>query len=231
MPADRRRGLQKKWPGTSTAWDQLQVSLEQIGMSHESEYSLRFRQDLERLLCLTGCTPGDHVFLPTAHGRELCAILELMATWPRAWQPVFHLEFRHALALAGDGVLSEDHPYCALHRVFFEFARAFPVNDRLRLYTDSDGLSTEYEQLSGLEFGVLPIPFRSRLLKSRSRGAGPLCIGYFGDVRDEKGFHWLPDLVQAMFGDYVEPGRVRFVIQASLVHPEQEPLSKAAVKH
>ena len=33
-----------------------------------------------------------------------------------------------------------------------------------------------------------------------------------------------------MVGDYVEPGRVRFVIQASLVHPENEPLSKAAVE-
>jgi len=234
IPRLRRHFARRRHPPTDsptlTTWERLQASLDQIGLAHESAYAIRFRQDLERLLCLTGCTPKDHVFLPTAHGRELTAILELMSCWPVELQPTFHLEFRHALALAGDGVVSEDHPYCALHRVFFDYARTFPDNSRLRLYTDSDGLAEEYEQLAGFEFGVLPIPFRSHLLKSRSRGAGPLCIGYFGDVRDEKGFHWLPDLVQAMYADHVRPGRVAFLIQASLVHAEHEPLSREAIK-
>ncbi len=49
-------------------------------------------------------------------------------------------------------------------------------------------------------------------------------------MRDEKGFHWLPDLVESMMEDYVRPGRVRFLIQASLVHPEHEPRSKKALE-
>ena len=200
------------------------------GRPQEYDYSIRFRHDLERLLCLTGCTAADHVFLPTAHGRELCAILELLSSWPPESRPTFHLEFRHSLALAGDGVLTEKNEYCAANATFFEIARIFPVTKSVRLYTDSHGLSEEYERFSGLPFGVLPIPFRTHLLGNRSRRDGPLCLGYFGDVRDEKGFHWLPDLVEAMMEDHVQRGRVRFLIQASLVHPDHEPLSKRALE-
>lgn len=153
-----------------------------------------------------------------------------MSRWPDDSQPTFHLEFRHSLALAGDGVLTEADNYCAANAIFFEIARTFPDNKNLRLYTDSHGLSLEYERISGLEFGVLPIPFRSHLLGERSRTDRALRLGYFGDVRDEKGFHWLPDLVEAMMDDYVKTGQVRFSIQASLIHPDHEPRSKQALE-
>ena len=97
--------------------------------------------------------------------------------------------------------LTENSDYCAANATFFEIARAFHSTKNIRLYTDSDGLSEEFERFSGLEFGVLPIPFRSHLLDARSRKGGPLCLAYFGDVRDEKGFHWLPDLVVALMDE------------------------------
>jgi hypothetical protein len=207
-----------------------EVLLTRAGTPQEYAYSQRFQQDLERLLCLTGCTAADHVFLPTAHGRELCAIQELLSRWPVGSRPTFHLEFRHSLALGGDGALTETDNYCVANATFFEIARAVPFNENIRLYTDSQGLAEEYERFSGLEFGVLPIPFRTRLLADRSRAEGPLCLGYYGDVRDEKGFHWLPDLVEALMDDHVRTRRVRFLIQASLIHPESEPRSKRALE-
>jgi glycosyltransferase involved in cell wall biosynthesis len=215
--------------GSAAPTDRLEILLTNAGARREYEYAIRFRQDLQRLLCLTGCSAVDHVFLPTAHGRELCAIVDLMSNWPSAWRPTFHLEFRHALAPARDGVSSDEYLYYAAHRACFEYARAFPVSDNCRFYTDSTELSQEYEQISGLEFGVLPIPFRARLLGSRSRGDGPLQIGYFGDVRLEKGFHWLPQLVTAMMDKYVRSRRVCFLLQASLIHPEHEPLGREAL--
>jgi hypothetical protein len=211
------------------ASDRLRDSLRNAGAPHEHQYAARFREDLDRLLALTGCSANDHVFLPTAHGRELCAILELLAALPSRSRPKFHLEFRHALALAGDGISWEESPYCAAHAAFFEYARFFPASEHCRFYTDSDDLSQEYERISGLEFGVLPIPFRARLLGSRSHRAGTLCIGFFGDVRHEKGFHWLPGLVEALRNEGTHSRQVRFVIQASLAHPEQEPQCTAAL--
>ena len=143
------------------------------------------------------CLPAD-----CASARAVCrsgTVVEMA----RGIAPMFHLEFRHSLALAGDGALTQTDNYCVANAAFFEIARTYPFSENVRLYTDSRGLSEEYDRFSGFEFGVLPIPFRLRLLANRSSVEGPLCLGYYGDVRDEKGFHWLPDLIDAMMDDYV----------------------------
>jgi glycosyltransferase involved in cell wall biosynthesis len=57
-----------------------------------------------------------------------------------------------------------------------------------------------------------------------------LCIAYFGDVRDEKGFFHIPAIVEGMLADYVEPGKVRFLVQGSLSHPEWNAKSAAALE-
>ncbi len=190
---------------------------ERIGAAQELEYIARFRRDLEQLLTLVGCRADDHVFLPTAHGRELVAIHELIESVGGASLPRFHLEFRHALT-DWYGVPPElEHPYYTVHKVLFQLASTFPATDRLHLYTDTQELSEEYGQLAGRAFGVLPIPFRSELIETQSREDGPLRLVFLGDARDEKGFHWLPDLVEAMMDQYVRPGHVRFIFQASPV--------------
>ncbi len=150
--------------GTSHPWER---ALSTLGAPQEYGYCLRFQQDLGRLLFLTDCTADDHVFLPTAHARELCAILDLLSNCPVESQPMFHLEFRHSLAAASDGIVTENDYNRSANAAFFEIAHTFPVNKKLRLYTDSDGLTAEYEHFSRLRFGVLPIPFRSHLLGTR----------------------------------------------------------------
>jgi glycosyltransferase involved in cell wall biosynthesis len=210
--------------------DPLEIQFERLWRSEEFAYCLRFKQDLERLLSLTGCTAGDHVFLPTAHGRELGAIAQLLSTLPTESRPTFHLEFRHSLDMTSPHAPHKtEHPFTTVHRAYFDHARRFAPTDRLRLYTDSEELSEDYERFSGLDFGVLPIPFRTRLLSNPRRKGSALCLAFFGDVREEKGFHWLPGLIEALMPGYVIPGRVRFLIQASLVHPEGEPSCNAAL--
>jgi glycosyltransferase involved in cell wall biosynthesis len=85
------------------------------------------------------------------------------------------------------------------------------------LYTDTEELSAQYHEAAGLSFGVLPIPFRSQLIQAMPRNEGPLRIAFIGDARDEKGFHWLPELVEQLMDQYVRTGRVRFLFQASPV--------------
>src|SRR5207244_11282778 len=99
------------------------------------------------------------------------------------------------------------------------------------LYTDTNELRQEYEHFSGLDFGVLPIPFRANLIRPAARKPNDaLCIAFFGDVRDEKGFYYLPAVVEDLWADYVETGKVRFLVQASLNHPEWNPRSAAALQ-
>ena len=99
LHAHRARSVEAAIEKTSPPSAGPAMALERIGNRIEYGYSIRFRDDLERLLSLTGCTSNDHVYMPTAHGRELYAVLDLIARWPVELRPTFHLEFRHALAL------------------------------------------------------------------------------------------------------------------------------------
>ncbi len=208
------------------AADPLAIGLAHAGVTAELEYLRRFRRDLEHLLIVTGCRADDHVFLPTAHARELVAILDLAQETEPARLPMFHLEFRHTL---DGGDCWVDPRYRAASRAFFCHARTLPASPRVRLYTDTDELAQEYHSLTGCDVGVLPIPFRARLLNRRQRSDGALCIGYVGEARREKGFPLLAPLVEALADEYLRPGRVRFLIQGTMSLPEYDPESRAAL--
>ncbi len=211
--------------------DPLARGLEQLGAGAEYTHALLYQRDLDRILCLTGVGRDDHVFMPTAHGRELLAVQSLVNAHDDGL-PMFHLEFRHAMDM-GDGFDDPDRVplYTRFHRVYFDHFRRQPHHPKIKLYTDTEELTEEYCLFSGLCFDTVPIPFRTHFLTAHvRRPADPLCLTYLGDVRDEKGFHWLLDLVEAMQEDYVEAGKVRFVFQASLGSPQYNPKSTAALE-
>ena len=185
----------------------LALDLEQIGSGEETAYLSLFQKELTSLLKTTQCGPSDHVFVPTAHGRELIAIQRMVADWEPERLPTFHLEFRHDLDVYGS-------TYREQHRVYFQHAREFSKSDRLRLYSDTSELSASFERFSGLRFDTLPIPFRSQLIQP-APPSDQIRISYFGDARDEKGFYWLPDLVDSLLDNYLRSGRVSFIIQAT----------------
>jgi hypothetical protein len=203
---------------TFPSGDELQRQLARIGFTAETAHIDRFQRDLARLLQLAGVRGGDHVFLPTAHGRELIAVQRLRPVLDETGGPMFHFEFRHALDVSGcfDDT-DEVHPYTALHCTYFEHFRRQTRDPRLRLYTDTEELSAEYQRFTGLAFATLPIPFRAGLIAPRVRRPGePLCLAFFGEVRDEKGFVHLPDLVAALRADYLVPRKARLLVQATL---------------
>ena len=214
----------------------LEARLTLAGFPDEFEAVLAFQDDLERAIGVTGLGPADHVFLPTAHGRELAAVHRLVSALGAARCPTFHLEFRHAIEpedAAGGGPFPSTVPdwlrrYTTLHQVYFDWSRHYKPTPRVRAYTDTEELTEEYARFSGLPFGTLPIPFRTERIVDRVRRPGdPICIAYLGDVRDEKGFPWLPALVEALRPE-AEAGRVRFLFQASLTDRRSNPRSARA---
>lgn len=220
-----------------TPLDPLEARLLRAEFPTEFESMRRFQEDLTRAVGLTGTGPGDHVFFPTAHARELVAVRRLAEALGPDLSPTFHLEFRHALQAdqttwydpihnrIADGMCR----YTMLHQVYFDWCRSLAPNPYVRVYTDTEELTEEYAWFSGLPFGTLPIPFRTERISERKRQPGePLCLVCLGDVRDEKGFPWLPELVRALQSD-AEAGRVRFVFQASLIDPVSNPGSASAL--
>ncbi|MGH7139565.1 MAG: glycosyltransferase, partial [Pirellulales bacterium] len=57
----------------------------------------------------------------------------------------------------------------------------------------------------------------------------PITIAYLGEPRDEKGFPWLPDLIDALRDEYLLPGKARFVIQSNVSQPQYNPHSTPAL--
>ena len=224
-------------PAPPPTIDPLAERLARAGIPAEFGYAAVFQHDLERAIGLAGAGPGDHVFLPTAHARELVAVRRLADALGPGLSPTFHLEFRHALDADDSTQYDPIDPnnthwmyrYTALHRVYFDWCRRLPPNPKVKVYTDTEELSEEYARFSGLPFGTLPIPFRTERIAERTRRPDePICLTCLGDVRDEKGFPWLPELVRALRPE-AEAGRVRFAFQASLSDPSANPLSTRAL--
>jgi glycosyltransferase involved in cell wall biosynthesis len=209
----------------------LQRELGHIPPDHnEFVHYQMFAADLERLLTLCGAGPGDHVFLPTAYGRDAAAIFSLVQRVGADRLPTFHLEYRHAV-LSPAELDREQNAFKAFHtrthRAYFDACRAYPESAKVRFYTDTAELAADYAALAGFRFGVLPIPFRADLIPPASRtAAGRLRVLFLGDLREEKGFTKLVPLVRAMCAE--EP-RVQFVVPGALHAEEREPAMLAAL--
>ncbi len=191
-----------------------------------------FAADLERFLSLCEAGPNDHVYFPTAYGRDAVAALALTQRVGADRLPTFHLEYRHAM-LSPRELERETCSFKAFHsrthRAYFDACRAYPESDKVRFYTDTAELAADYAALAGFHFGVLPIPFRADLIPAppaRSVTAA-LRVLFLGDLRDEKGFTKLPPLVRAMRAD--GRGRVQFVVPGALHPEEREPAMLAAL--
>lgn len=227
-----RRGLPAKpWAegGTATAAPprdtdpdaQLRAALGAIPPDHnEYEHYQMFAADLDRFLTKCAAGPGDHVYFPTAYGRDALAVCALIERDGAGRLPTFHLEYRHAVLSPAEAEREPD-PFKAFHsrthRAYFAAARTRAHSPRLRFYTDTPELATDYAALAGFGFGVLPIPFRAELIPSAPRTTrGPLRVLFLGDLREEKGFTKLPLIVRAL----ITVGGVRFVIPGAL-HPEE----------
>jgi glycosyltransferase involved in cell wall biosynthesis len=192
-----------------------------------------FAEDLERLLALCEVGQGDHVYLPTAYGRDAAAILALVNRVGEDRVPTFHLEYLHPIHTPAD----LERERCAFkafhtrtHRAYFDACRAYPESPRVRFYTDTPEHAADYSALAGFRFRHLPVPFRADLIPptpARSESE-PLRVLFLGDLREEKGLTKLPALVRAMNAEPRGP-RVQFVIPGAIHTEERAPAMLAAL--
>ncbi|MEY4394708.1 MAG: hypothetical protein RL595_1957 [Planctomycetota bacterium] len=201
-------------------WKKNNLTINQtLDMTTENYYSSIFKADLSKILAITNAQQKDYVILPTAHGRELFAINELCNEVPTL--PSFGLEFRHALEFPlvplPDG---QEHAYVKHHRYYFEETLKNGLKSNVKLFTDTRELVDDYVKFSGMPFKVLPIPFRQTFLENHRiklpKENEKLHLIYLGDPREEKGFHWLPYLMDFLADNYLKTGRVKLEIQASV---------------
>ncbi|MGQ0633558.1 MAG: hypothetical protein ACT4QC_03015 [Planctomycetaceae bacterium] len=194
----------------------------------------RFADDVSRIL--GDLVPGadDLMFVPNATGVEVLGLASLLKSSPSACRPTWHLEFRFDLPAWGAAPPGQGPAVNRLAQAI-RTLRTGPAGDRIFCYTDTDDLTASYTALNGGPFATLPIPVdpdvaprQSAHRRESSKEAQPLVVAYIGDARVEKGFAMLPALIERVWHDLVEPGHVRFVIQANCRSGRGERAARAA---
>lgn len=153
---------------------------------------------------------GDIVLLPTISEIELLGLLKYLKRSDNALHPAWNLILRRNLLfneyqsqLKESKALKNFKKEIKKHKIFF--------------YTDTDRLTSQFNSLGLYFFNTLPIPvnleFQTNNLSNNN--TFPLKIVYVGDARHEKGYQHLPDMVNRLWDNYINTGRIFFEIQSN----------------
>jgi hypothetical protein len=180
-----------------------------------------FRKDTERLLREVPAGRGDIVFIPTLSGVELMGLSELLKN--RTPGPSWHLLFRRDIYPGREaGYPAEEWRVQGLRNSILGSAPKWKGHD-VRFYTDTDELTKQHNRLGTVRFQTVPIPHTHRQIETQGREVRPLRCIYVGDARREKGYHWIPRIVEDLWTDYVATGRLTFHLQSNFNVPQGEP--------
>ncbi|MCS7010655.1 MAG: hypothetical protein NZL98_04750 [Anaerolineales bacterium] len=189
-----------------------------------------FGEDTLRLFRQVHLREGDVVFIPTLDEAEMLGLLNYFRRDPRSKLASWHLLFRRNIYSGRDPEYStQDESLRPLRNAFRYFQQQLAGQD-VHFYTDTKQLTAQYNRLGSVIFHTLPIPVGEdySVPSSPQDGHVPLCIAYVGDARSEKGYHFLPHIVQDLWDNYMALGRVRFVIQSNYNSPQGEPAAVVA---
>ncbi len=201
------------------------------GLEHELERALFFKRDLERTLELADLGQGDHVLIGEAQAREKFAVQLIAMQLAPTQRPNFHLVFRRSLFEDDANPQERERsPKVLRQRAFSANRESYEACEAVKLYADTEELARDYSRTCGLAVGVLPMPVCSEPESETLGAPHSIQLAFLGEARDEKGFPWMPELLERLMERYVQPGRVRFLVQANVSDSRSNPLSVAAIE-
>ena len=169
--------------------------------------------------------PQDFVFIHTIGVDDLDGLLSYMTSAARTNLPQFRILLRRDC----NEELTTKATGRSLRECLNGFHRSGLYPSKAAFFTDTDQLTAQYDAQSGIKFTTAPIPIHNDLIEalearsSKTNGDAPLNVVYLGDARPEKGYQYLPDLVEGVWESLVEPGKVRFTFQSNYNLPGGEP--------
>ncbi|HVA46627.1 MAG TPA: hypothetical protein VNH11_09660 [Pirellulales bacterium] len=180
-----------------------------------------FARDSIRMFQGIRLAEGDRVFLPTLSSAEMLGLLPLFGANPETANAAWHLLFRRDVTGGREG---SQQRLRAAFREFHEGLRGQTVS----FHTDTDPLTADYNRLGVACFQTLPIPAADGSHNPKSKIQNPkskIHVVYLGDARLEKGYQWLPRLVE---GAVAAGLPVRFTFQSNCSLAAAEPAVTAA---
>ena len=162
-------------------------------------------------------TAGDYVDLHMPFPTLIAGILQIVATHRLEELPVFLVR----ICSSDETFLWHEIRETKLLQAIAQLGAR--RRDRLRIFVELIPLADYFTPHVGWKLPVLLNPIGPRLAVGADRAArlrqqrchrATVNFGYFGEAREEKGFHLLPDLVEEVVGAH-GAGRVRFAIQVT----------------
>lgn len=154
-----------------------------------------------------GATPQDYVLMHTGDGVLYRALDEILTKNDYRELPQFHICTPYDL-----GIMPGKTPDIPLENTFAALRQHDALNRSLFFWAEIARLARQMTDTLGIETHALDIP---QPIRPYHRGKnGPLTLVYMGAAREEKGFHLLPDVIEAV-AKRTKPGQVFFDLQAS----------------
>lgn len=173
-----------------------------------------FQESLSKVLKDLNVTPDDHIFIHTIGIEQVEEVYNLLRTDTLLSKPRFHIMLRRDI----EDPLVVNAKGMGLKKLLQQFYESKFWPEKIQFYTDTEDLVQRYNTLSNIIFYKISIPFRQEKLKDFSKNKSsysPVNIVYLGDARPEKGYHHLPDIINALWKDYIKPGKIKFTIQSN----------------
>ncbi len=180
-----------------------------------------FAKNSQDLFNRISISEGDIVFLPTSGLVEMFGISDCAARNESLQKTTYHFLFRRNLYKGPPENYSFMYIKLRLLKLAFDnFLKKTKIH--ALFYTDSDQLTDQYDRIGSVKFHTLPLPHTIPKNSARKR-KNKLQITYLGDARTEKGYQYIPQLVQDLWADYIKQDKVSFVIQSNYNIPDGEP--------
>ncbi|ACB49875.1 unknown [Crocosphaera subtropica ATCC 51142] len=173
-----------------------------------------FKDTLSNIFKEIKLTSEDEVFIHTIGIKQVEDVYHYLASADLSKMPRFHILLRRDI----DDPLVVYAPGMGLKAIFDNCYNSQLWPDKIQFYTDTDDLIQRYNSLSNVKLYKIPIPFRQEKLTQIVEKADknkPVHLVYLGDARPEKGYHYLPNIVEYLWTDYIQPGKIKVTIQSN----------------
>jgi hypothetical protein len=168
---------------------------------------------------------GDIIYIPNMSSLELHALTQFFHGEPNAAKVSWHLLFRQNIYQGREPDYFYQNEGLRGLRCGFAGAAELLATQNLFLYTDTLALTRQYTRLGILKFATLPVCIDASYQKSihDDNEDRRLCVSFLGEARAEKGYPYLPSIVQDFWVDYISTGKIRFVLQSHCTTARREP--------
>ncbi|MDF9407902.1 hypothetical protein L7E55_05935 [Pelotomaculum isophthalicicum JI] len=192
---------------------------------HQLRRIRAFRKATENLFERVKLENEDIIFIPTLSEVDLMGLLDYFKKKKNdSIKPSWNLVFRRNLYFGREPeYLTQRNNIKPLRNAFLHFKNNLS-GQKVCFFTDTEKLTTQYNSLNIFQFNTLPIPVNNRFqeyMAQKEKGY-PLKAVYAGDARREKGYQYLPGIIRDLWEDYVDAGKLSFLLQSNFAFTRLE---------